>query len=682
MLPLVALSVFVAWLLYFRKQEESAIPRPLRIFLGVTRWMVIMITGLLIISPWIRTTVKRQRQPWFIIARDNSVSITQGSGTDDLVRSSGSLDGKLKSGLSSRYQVKEVLFGSSVREGDAATFTDDITDPGALFDYLRQFSRTHDLGGILLASDGVATRGVSFSEAASGLSFPVYVMASGDSVATADVRIREVVTNERVRRNSTFPVRVYFNADGYSGAGVKVKINGSKGVLAEQVIPNPGQAPPYADFSLQSPDKGIMQLTAVVEPEIPDKNLDNNHMRFSVKVVGEEGEVLFVYEAPHPDIDAAMQALRETSALNITKMSASEYLPTDKKYDLVILHGLPSFSHPLGPLMKMISDRQVPVLYLLTATTDPTALNRERKGITLGEKRRKGEAARGILNQSFNLFNLPADFASHLATWPPLMLGFESAIADPGAQVMLFQKILNLELSDPLAYFISTGGSRYGYVCGEGIWLWRLHEYLEQKNHAYFDEWFSKSVQYLMADEREERFRVNVPEELFGWSSVRINAHLLNKSLEEINDPEVSFKVTDSAGRQTDYQMGRINDYYELIINGFAPGNYRYAASVDFGSEKFLREGDLIMLPRQVEQVDPAADYPSLRLAASASGGYFFKTGEEDKLIDFLEKLKPAAQNLKPEYKWFDLINFKWLLLILFVLLAMEWFLRRWFGIR
>jgi hypothetical protein len=681
-LPLVALTIFVVWFLYFRRQTESAIPAPLRILLAVTRGLVILITGLLIISPWIRTSVTRKNLPWFIIARDNSVSVPPPGDSSGIIRNSEVLQDRLRKSLEGRFQVKEVLFGAAAVDGGKISYSDEITDPGDLFKYLKLFSRTHDIGGLLLASDGIATRGISFGEAASDFPSPVSVLASGDSARYPDVRIQDVVTNERVRRNSAFPVRVYFNTSGYSSGGLKVQISGSNGIIAEQVIPNPQTAPPFADFSLQSAERGTMQLTAIIVPDEPDRNQDNNSRRFSVKVSAEEGEVLILFEAPHPDINAAAEALKEASVLNVTLMNAADYAGTEKDFDLVVFHGLPSLKHPMGLLMQLVTEKQWPALFILTGTTEPALLNREGHGMTIGEKRRKGEAARGLMNPVFNLFSLPPDFSAHLANWPPLDLAFETYSADPGSQAVMFQKILSVELNDPLVVFASSRGVKFGYICGEGIWLWRMHEYYEQRSSLYFDEWFSKMVQYLMTDEKQDRFRIVVPDELFAYSTIRINAHLLNKTMEEVNEPDVNFTITDSAGGRTEFPMGRVNDFYELNINGFAPGNYRYSATANFGGESFTREGDLAMQTRQVEQRYPPADYRGLRLIASKTGGTFFSPGDEDRLVDDLEKLKPAAEKVRQEFKWFDLINLKWLLPMLFLLLAMEWFLRRWFGIR
>ena len=681
-LPLVALAVFVVWIVYLRKQEESVLPKPLRITLAICRLLVLVIIGLLIISPWIRTKVSHQIKPWFVIASDNSVSMPPVTDKAGFLTSRSNLIKDISNSLDGRFQVKTIQFGSRIKEGFDGTYTDPVTDPGELFQYLRLFSQTHEVGGVVITSDGVATRGVNFAEAALNFPYPISVLANGDSAKFPDVRIQEVVCNEWVRKNSKFPVRIYYNTGDYTEPGFKLQILGPNGIIEERTIQTSKQESPFAEFMLQSPDKGTMQLIARIIPDVPDKNQDNNSKSFIVKIIEREGAILCLFESPHPDIDAIIQTLRGTNSMNITAMQASDFVGDDKSYDLVILHGLPSQKHPMGDLLKKLNDNMVPILFIIGKTTDPVLFNRVNHGMLLDNLRRSPEAARGILNPAFTLFTLPTDFNNHVSTWPPLVLSYETYKLDPGSQSLINQKILSVELSDPLIAYTNTRGIKYCFFCGEGIWQWRLHECLEQKNHDYFDDWLSRTVQYLIANEKKDRFSITLPEELFAYSQLRINAHLLNKGMETINDPDVLFTVTDSAGHQTENLMGRINDYYELNLDGFAAGSYKYTAETKLGDETLRREGLLNLISRPIEQNAPVADFTSLRYISSSSGGRFFGPQESSSLNAYLKDIKPAEIKIRDEFKWFDLINFKWLLPILIVLLSLEWFLRRWFGIR
>jgi hypothetical protein len=93
-------------------------------------------------------------------------------------------------------------------------------------------------------------------------------------------------------------------------------------------------------------------------------------------------------------------------------------------------------------------------------------------------------------------------------------------------------------------------------------------------------------------------------------------------------------------------------------------------------------QGEMAMMIRPIEQTDPVADFGSLRSLAQSTGGRFFGPGEEQSLGAYLKDLNPQEMKIKKEFKWYDLINFKWLLPLLVFLLSLEWFLRRWFGIR
>jgi len=681
-LPLVALAVFVVWIIYLKKQDEPVLPKPIRTLLGISRFLVIFIVGLLIISPWIRTTVSRKNKPYFIIAQDNSVSITPTADPAGYLAKRAELVNRAVKSLDDRYEVKQVLFGSQTADGSNCTFTEPVTHAGELFNYLRVFAQTHDLGGVLITSDGVATQGPGFSEAGRNFPFLVTILASGDSTRFPDVRIQDVVCNDRVRKNSTFPIRVYYNTGDYSGKKVKLQLSDHKQMIAEKEIQTATHSAPFEEFLVQAPDKGSMQLSVTIVPDQADKNQDNNTKRFSVKVIEQEGNILCLYEAAHPDIDAMVQALKGTESLNVTQMDINDFSGTDLNYDLLILHGLPSVKHPVAELLKSSSDKRIPILFLIGVSTDAALFNRLNAGITLGNRRQSGEAAQGSLNPLFSLFTLEPDFNNHLIGWPPLILGFDTYAADPGLQICMKQKIMGIEMNDPLMAFSNTQGNKYGLICGEGIWLWRMHEYLEQKNHDYFDDWFSRSIQYLMVDETRDRLKIIVPDDLFAYSSVRVNGRLLNSSLETVNDPEMLFTVIDSIGQKTEYQMGRVNDYYELNINGFAPGTYRYSAETKLGNETLKSEGMMTMLVRPIEQIQPVADFASLRSIASGTDGRFFKPGEEDQMITYMKSLNPSELTARKEFRWYDLINFKWLLGFLIVLLSMEWFLRRWYGIR
>jgi hypothetical protein len=66
-LPLVALAIFISWLLYFRRGSSPLLPGWVKIVLGITRALAIFLTGLLAISPWIRTHTNEGENPFSLL---------------------------------------------------------------------------------------------------------------------------------------------------------------------------------------------------------------------------------------------------------------------------------------------------------------------------------------------------------------------------------------------------------------------------------------------------------------------------------------------------------------------------------------------------------------------------------------------------------------------------------------
>ena len=682
LLPLVALAVIVVWWLYFRKRANDLLPVPVRIILGIIRGLVILITGILFISPWIRTVVRKEVKPVFIIARDNSVSMMPARDSATTIAGRNAEMDRIKKALEENFTVSEYLFGEQARPGSDWIYSDPVTRPDALFETVRALTRINDVAGMMVVTDGVVTQGTGFPEAARDLPLPVYFLGTGDTTRVPDVSIGEVISNEWVRKNSVFQVRVYFKTEKWSEKSLKIKISGNQGLIDEQQIPVNDQAVPFVDFEIQAPDEGSMNLTAEVVSGVPDKNRSNNTKSFRVDIIGNQAKILALYEAPHPDIGALDRAMNGLPQVSFEAMQVADFKVIPEECNLLIMHGLPSVKNSVKAILTEAQARSLPALFIISATTDQTLFNQAASGLEVSSRRKEAETVQGTFSPVFSLFTLPEGFPEHLQVWPPLETWFETYSAELGSAPFLTQKIRRVELTDPLILIAKTDGVKKGIITGEGIWRWRMHEYLEFNDHEVFDELISRMVQYLIQDEREDRFVIGIPEELYEFSPIHLTARLQNPSLESVNQPDVNVIITDSAGRTSEYSMGRVADFYELDLNGFEAGEYQFIAETQLGQERFSKKGSMIIRERILEQKAPVAEYHDLRLVSYLTGGYFCTEADAGQLIRKLKEIKPGTATIRPEYKWYDLINLPWLLGVLALLLALEWFLRRWYGTR
>ena len=682
MLPLVALAVFISWFLYFRKKSDPVLPRYVKWILGGVRIISLTIIGLLAISPWIRTSQTITEKPVFLVFRDNSHSMQPLTDTAATVAHRNEILAEIADHLGSDYVVREYLFGEETRPGSQWNYLDELTNPEELFEYVRGLEQVETIGGLLIATDGVVTRGKDFPDASRQVTKPVYILGTGDSTLHPDIRIDEVIANEWVRKNSLFQVRVYFHVDRGMEQGVTIRLHERNRLIESKPVPQPSQSQGYIDFEILAPEQGTMLLEASVIAGLTDKNTDNNEKSFQVKVIGKDARVLAVYSAPHPDINALGQALSGSPQIRFEKLPVSDFTVIPAECDLIILHNLPSLKDPLKNLLVEASTRQIPVLFIIGGQTYPLALNVLDGTVQISGHRREPEAVSGVISGLFSAFILPERLTEHVEAWPPLEVTFESFSGSSAREVLLTQKIRSIELNEPLIYLSKSPGGKLGIIAGEGIWRWRLHDYLEFGDHIVFDDLFSGLIQYLLNDEDGNRFTIDVQEGLTGFSPIRVNARLRNPSLELVNDPDVTLTVTDSAGQKSEYKMGRVGKFYELMLTGFPEGEYQYVAETELGIEKFRQQGSMLIQKKKVEQLAPVSDFSSLRLVSRLTGGRFFTESEGALLVEEISKMKPADIPVRTESKWYELINLQWILGILILLLSLEWFLRRWFGTR
>ncbi len=464
--------------------------------------------------------------------------------------------------------------------------------------------------------------------------------------------------------------------------GVAISIRERNRIIESKSIPQSSLNHGYIDFEILAPEQGTLFLEASIIAGTTDKNTDNNTKTFQVKVIGKDARVLAVYSAPHPDINALGQALSGSTQIRFDKQSVSEFTVIPAECDLIILHNLPSLKDPVKNMLVEASERQIPVLFIIGGQTYPLAFNVLEGAVQISGHRREPEAISGVVSGLFSAFVLPERIIEHVETWPPLEVTFESFSGNNAREVLFKQKIRSIELNEPLIFLSKSQGGKLGIIAGEGIWRWRLHDYLEFGDHVVFDELFTSLIQYLLNDEDDNRFTVDVQEGLTGFSPIRVNARLRNPSQELVNDPDVSLTVSDSAGQKSEYKMGRVGKFYEISLTGFPEGEYQYVAETELGIEKFRQQGKMVIQKKMVEQLAPASDFSSLRLVSRSTGGSFFPESQGALLLEEIRKIKPADIPVRTENKWYDLINLQWILGILILMLSLEWFLRRWFGTR
>ena len=266
------------------------------------------------------------------------------------------------------------------------------------------------------------------------------------------------------------------------------------------------------------------------------------------------------------------------------------------------------------------------------------------------------------------------------AQLPPLQVPFGEFESSPGLSNLLLQRVGSIETDVPLLSFNKRGTRKVGLLAGEGIWRWRMVQYLNSGSHEQFNSFFSKVVQFMANKDDKRQFRVQGKSELLENQKILFNGEVYNESYEPILDKEVSMKITGSSDQEFNFTFSPGLNNYRLDVGRLPVDNYSWTAKVNIGGRTFVERGEFSVAPVQLEMASITADHQMLNLFAQQNGGEMIYPSEMNSLKNRIESNSEVVSISYERKSLLDLIELKYILFVLIILLSAEWLMRKYHG--
>lgn len=679
------LGLGYALLLYFRDttfREQS--PR-LNLGLGILRWLVVTIIAALLLAPLLKRVLTETKKPVVVLAQDQSESVgltLQGPALDEYKKNWQSL----REALSQDYEVHELAFGDNVREGVDFNFQDKVTNLSELLQSTYDLYGGQNLGAVIVASDGIYNEGSNPAYSGAQLASPVYTVALGDTTPKRDLLVKRVFHNKIAYLGDKFSIQVDVAATNCSGAQTVLTVSKSDGgqLRSLQTVPisvNSNDFFTTKEFTIEATQPGVSQYLISVAKIPNEASTANNSREIFIDVLDARQKILLLANSPHPDLSALRQTLEANKNYQVDLAFVQDPGLDVTKYDFVVLHNLPSNSNGIEGMLNTLNEKRIPRLFVAGMQTNYSALSKAQGLVNVQSDGQQTDDVQGKVSPQFAAFSLAPALVEELPRFNPVTSAFGNFSATPQAQVLLWKRIGKVDTDQPLLAIGETNGIKTGIFLGEGLWKWRLFDYLQHQNHDMFDELTGKTVQYLSLKEDKRKFRVNLDKNIFNENEpITLGAELYNDNYELTNDPDVALVIRNQDGKEFTYTFNKQGKAYALNAGILPVGNYTFRASTTFNGQNLTYDGRFSVRPIQLELFETTANHAVLRQLSAAFGG---ETVAPNELTSIAEKIK-ANQTVKPVIyqtsKTNPLINLKWLFLLLAGLLAAEWFLRRYFG--
>jgi len=677
-------GVLYAYIMYFREKKFSDYSIWLKRTMALLRFMAVGLITFLLLVPFIKSVQEELKLPVLVIATDQSLSVDE-TNEENLLNKLNADMLAMQEYLAEKFDVKRVYFGSKVTEAPDSTQSKS-TNIGHFLNYIEDQYSDQNLGAIVMATDGIYNEGPNPLYLKSGSSAPMYTIVLGDTTQKKDIYIQNVLYNRITYLGDKFPVQIDVSAFNCSGNTTKLIIESLENGRAVQVSNQLLQVDSPDFFStstliLDTNTPGIKRYRARIEGIAGEYNTKNNSRDFFVEVLDARQKILILANAPHPDLGALKNQITENKNYETEIRYMSDQNISVANYNLVILHNLPSENNNISSVLSEINKNNIPRIFIVGMQTSLNLFNQVQDVIQVQGNSKSTEEIQAFLNPVFSQFTTSESLSGQFRALPPLLTPFGTYKAKGTANIYLYQQIKKIKTDYPMIAFSDERGIRTTVICGEGIWRWRLFDYLQNQNYDRIGELVNKVVLLSSIKSDKRKFRTSTSKNLFRENeAILLDAQLYNDGYELVNDPDVRVVIKSEDNREFPFTFSKYLNYYTLDAGLFPPGTFRYHASVTFNGKILTSEGSFTVESIQLEMYDLTARHGLLTSLSEKTGGMMIRPQNIQALQDSLlknESIKPVIYQSNTTK---SIIHYRLLFFLILALLSAEWFFRRYFG--
>ena len=668
----VAIGFAFSLLLYNNERKQKYFSTNILYILFLLRWLTFISISVFLLRPKIIKSEIVEEKPILLFAQDNSKSII--SNEDSVFFKSSYEDSiyrKLEE-LNKFYDLRTCVFGQKILKDTSFSFVDNSTNFDELYDFINNKYHGTNLTDVIVASDGIANMGKDLPYLSISPSISVNTITLGDTMKYDDIKVKTVNNNKYALLGNDFPIEIslFCNESFYD---VKIHLYSGNKLIQEKKFKSLNKGLTNLTLINKADQKGIKNFKVVVSSRKADKNLLNNSKRTSIEVIDYSQKILILTSCSHPDISAMNWALEDQLKSKVTTFQIDQFTENITDFDLLVFYK-PSQSKPLMKVVEKSRQLEIPSLVVLGSEIKTNAS----ENLLFGLKQNKFKGANevgALLNEDFKSFGFGEKWLNLISEFPPLSVPFSIDYnLVSSANILVYQSVNNLKMPYPLIYFFNNRNVKHGVIIGEGIWRWKMAEYKLNNNANTFKYFFRKIVQYLKKIDKKSRLNSLVPKNNSQNKPLYIYAEYYNELMEVEAEADIIFSYKDSTGKEYFKNLISRDNFYDLKLTGLPIGNYSYKITVEDAIEQILSSGEFSIIPSNIEKLNTVSN--PKKLAVLNQNGRTYTFSEIQILIDKLKLANKDKIKTHLEQKQKDLINYKWLLMLL-ILPFSEWFLRK-----
>lgn len=715
-------SLALALLLYGWTRTPG-LSRAGRIFLTILRTATALTLVALLLGPLLRQRTEQVEAPEAVVLLDASASVgvdLDSAGAEAL----GAFALDLARQISDQTLPASLLPFSHTLASSAparVTFEGSRTDLGAALEELAYRSDGRNLAGVVLLTDGRTNRGVNPEFGARLPQAPLLTIGLGDTLRRPDRAVERVDVNRLAYLGNQFPVEALVSLHGETAstgkATVRLTLDGK--TIDTQEISWNNTSPSLVRrlrFVVPADAVGLHRGSVEIEASEAEKIRTNNRQTFTVEVLEKRKSVLVLAAVPHPDLGAFASALSSDEGYTVDLRFAS-LSPASGDYgrigdlmesaDLIVAHDLSHGGTRGSDWLTEAVKSGKPVLNWWSRVQDAGAP--DLAGVSWNPNGLHHDIRPGAV-ENFELFEIPWALFQGMDDLPPLRCPMGDLALSGAWRLALTRQLGTLNTAEPLAAFrvtngtgamIEDGQTKSGLLIGSGWWRFRTASIARSARDGDsappLDAFFRHAVQYLTSDTDIRPFRITAPDRIEDDREAFFKAEVYDGALNLLPGIDISLRITgDGNGEQPSLANGNVLDFafaessgvdgdvqYAINCGRLPAGDYRWEASATVDGTLLSASGELFVDAIQAEWASEPADHGLLVRLSEKSGGMHLGAWSEvdnsaltEKIVEWFSENRPP-DFIFEEIALSEIIDWKWIAILIMVLLTTEWVIRR-----
>lgn len=688
----IGLILIVAYSIYVYRFTLPPVSKFKKGILTLLRSLALILLLFIFFEP-VLTLIKKQiltPSNYFFI--DNSKSITIKDGTDRISNLS-SVTEKLNSasinGEKYFYSFASDVHSINNDSLNKLNFNESSTDFSKIFSKINQIE--NNIASITIISDGVITQGSTPIYSAEKIGVPVFTVGIGDSSKKNDIEIKNVINNEFIYSETPTTILATILNKGFAGKTTQISLYENSQLVEQKSVTLDQSGVNSVSFDYTPKQSGEKKLSIRINSIQGESNSLNNQKVFYVDVRSNKINVLLIAGSPSSDLTFIKNALTSDNNLRVntlTQITPGNFLEANANAkldsaDIIYLLGFPTNSTSedfLNRLANKLENKSTPFFLLLSGDVDIRKLNKINNflpvSVSLIDKNYLSVQPDIQIAEIDNPI-VQNNSSSEWNNLPPINQPIVILSVKPESKVISKVKINNQPRNNPLVVTRNFGSKRSVVLIGKDIWKWKLQT--ANKNLNLFDSFIISSTRWLNAPDDQKKVRIKTSKKIYSSGEVvEFSAQVYDESFNPVNEAEVKVNITGQIEKEEIVLNSIGAGLYEGTVSLNKNGDYNFSGSALLNNKSLGSDnGSFNIGDIDIEMTETRMNFEFLNQLSDQTNGSFFLPTEINSLIAKLNEINKTATKEKLSTSEIRLWSDEWLLIIVILLFALEWFLRK-----